>query len=114
MPKRSWVLSLCVAAGLALGATGNVNAAPDPCTTQVNDTPSTLVPCIRTADLWQHMVNLDAIAKANPGPDGHPSRNSGEPGYSASVDYVANLMTQAGYNVTVQPYTFPYHQYSGD
>jgi Zn-dependent M28 family amino/carboxypeptidase len=57
------------------------------------------------------MVNIDAIAKANPGPDGHPSRNSGEPGYKASVDYVANLMTKAGYNVSIQTYTFPYYQF---
>ena len=51
------------------------------------------------------MQNFQAIAQANPGPDGHPSRNSGEPGYKASVDYVATLMRQAGYNVTIQTYT---------
>jgi Zn-dependent M28 family amino/carboxypeptidase len=56
--------------------------------------------------LWQ-------IAQDNPGPDGHPSRNSGEPGYKASVDYVAGLMRQAGYNVTIQPYTFDYFAYQG-
>ena len=43
---------------------------------------------------------MQAIADANPGADGHPSRNSGEPGYKASVDYVANLMRKAGYDVT--------------
>jgi hypothetical protein len=111
MAKRSWVLSLCLAAGLAVGATGSASAVPDPCLTQANDTPSKLLPCIRTADLWQHMVNFDAIAKLNPGPDGHPSRNSGEPGYKASVDYVANLMSKAGYNVSMQTYTFPYYQF---
>src|SRR5215471_9762670 len=111
MPKRSWLLSLCVAAGLAVGATGNASAIPDSCVTQINDTPGKLIPCIKQADLWQHMVNFQAIATANPGPDGHPSRNSGEPGYNASVDYVAKLMKEAGYNVTVQTYTFPYYQF---
>jgi hypothetical protein len=53
------------------------------------------------------------IAQDNPGPDGHPSRNSGEPGYKASVDYVAGLMKRAGYNVTIQPYTFDYFAYQG-
>ena len=53
------------------------------------------------------MRAFQAIANANPGPDGHPSRNSGEPGYKASADYVARLMTQAGYNVTIQTYKFP-------
>ena len=59
------------------------------------------------------MQALQAIADANPGPDGHPSRNSGEPGYKASVDYVAKLMKQAGYEVTLQPYTFTYSSYVG-
>jgi hypothetical protein len=59
------------------------------------------------------MQNFQAIADANPSPaDGMPSRNSGEPGYKASVDYVAKLMTQAGYNVTVQPYKFTYYAYT--
>src|SRR5439155_27374148 len=53
------------------------------------------------------------IANANPGPDGHASRNSGEPGYKASVDYVANLMKDAGYNVTIQTYKFDYYAYTG-
>ena len=29
------------------------------------------------------MQAFQEIADANPGPDGHPSRNSGEPGYLA-------------------------------
>jgi Zn-dependent M28 family amino/carboxypeptidase len=58
------------------------------------------------------MQNFQAIADANPSPaDGHPSRNSGEPGYKASVDYVAAVMKAAGYNVTIQPYTFTYYAY---
>src|SRR5207248_11600252 len=52
------------------------------------------------------------IAQDNPGPDGHPSRNSGEPGYRASVDYVANVMRAAGYDVTIQPYKFTYYAYT--
>ena len=59
------------------------------------------------------MKNFQAIADANLGTDRHPSRNSGEPGYKASVDYVANLMEQAGYNVTIQTYTFPYSSFIG-
>jgi len=82
------------------------------CATQVNDTVAKLVPCITEADLMSHMVAFQAIADANPGPDGHPSRNSGEPGYKASADYVARKMTEAGYNVTIQTYTFPYFAFT--
>src|SRR5262245_22351168 len=84
------------------------------CLARVNDTPSKLIECIKTADLWNHMQNFQAIANANPSPaDGHPSRNSGEPGYKASADYVASVMEAAGYSVTIQQYTFTYYAYTG-
>jgi Zn-dependent M28 family amino/carboxypeptidase len=59
-----------------------------------------------------HLQAFQDIANANPGPDGHPSRNSGEPGYKASVDYVAQKMQAAGYDVTLQRYTFPYFAFT--
>jgi hypothetical protein len=84
------------------------------CLARANDTPSRLIECIQTADLWNHMQNFQAIANANPSPaDGHPSRNSGEPGYKASADYVASAMAAAGYNVAIQQYTFTYYAYTG-
>jgi hypothetical protein len=106
-----WVVPLCLAAALlAPSSAGAVSS--HGCDARVNDTPRKLVPCIQTADLWNHMKAFQAIADANPSPaDGHPSRNSGEPGYKASVDYVAKLMKQAGYNVTIQPYKFTYYAY---
>src|SRR5437667_6938444 len=82
------------------------------CAARVNDTPRKLLECIRTEDLWRHMRAFQAIADANPGPDGHPSRNSGEPGYKASADYVARLMREAGYNVTIQTYKFFYFAFT--
>jgi peptidase M28-like protein/PA domain-containing protein len=121
---RSRVVLLCVAAGLGLfvapGAGAAISAAPaaraatqDSCGTQVNDTPAKLLPCIKTDDLWNYMQEFQAIADANPGPDGHPSRNSGEPGYKASADFVAQVMRDAGYDVTIQQYPFTYYAYTG-
>jgi hypothetical protein len=117
-PSRSRLLvcaslaSLCVAAWLLVpGSAGAITSAQ--CNNRANNTPSKLVECVKTDDLWQHMQALQQIADDNPGPDGHASRNSGEPGYKASVDYVANLMKQAGYKVTIQPYTFDYFAYQG-
>jgi hypothetical protein len=104
-------VSLCVLVGLAVPATAG--AASTGCENRVNDTPGKLLPCITTDDLWKHMQAFQAIADANPGPDGHPSRNSGEPGYLASVNYVAEKMKQAGYDVTIQKYTFPYAAFQG-
>jgi hypothetical protein len=111
--SRSWLISLClVAAGLLAPTTaGAITSAQ--CDAQVNDTPAKLLPCIQTDDLWNHMRAFQAIADANPGLDGHPSRNSGEPGYWASVQYVAEKMTAAGYDVTIQPYKFTYTSFVG-
>jgi hypothetical protein len=80
----------------------------------VNDTPSKLLACIQKDDLWGIMTDFQAIADANPGPDQHASRNSGEPGYKASADYVAKKMADAGYDVTEQEYTFTYYAYKSE
>src|SRR5438874_10167346 len=110
---HSWVGVLCVAAVGLLVPTqaGAISSAQ--CDAQVNDTPSKLLPCIQKNDLWKIMQKFQAIADANPGPDAHPSRNSGEPGYKASADYVASVMKAAGYDVTLQPYTFLYFAFTG-
>ena len=103
---------LCVVVAVGLVTTMNASASKKvDCSTQVNDTAAKLLPCITKSDLINHMQAFEDLAIANPGPDGHPSRNSGEPGYWASVQYVANLMQQAGYDVTIQPYTFLYYAY---
>ncbi|WP_231384123.1 M28 family peptidase [Cellulomonas sp. URHD0024] len=83
------------------------------CAHRVNNTPKKLVDCVNQADLWAHMVKFQQIADANPGADGHPSRNSGEPGYKASADYVADVMRAAGYHVTLQEYKFHYFSFVG-
>ena len=95
--------------------TGTSGAAPSDaeCASRANDTEAKLVECIRQDALWTHMQAFQQIADANPGPDGHASRNSGEPGYLASVNYVADLLRTAGYRVTVQAYTIPYASFTG-
>jgi Zn-dependent M28 family amino/carboxypeptidase len=119
MPHRSRLITLCVLLGVGLFAAANAGAmtrtasAPSSCATQVNDTPSKLIACINQKDLWNIMQKFQAIADANPSPaDGHPSRNSGEPGYKASADYVAQVMRDAGYDVKLQQYKFTYYAYT--
>ena len=110
---RPWVAPLCIAVALGLFAVPSASAITSAqCDARVNDTPSKLVECIQTSDLWNHMKAFQKIANQNPGPDGMPSRNSGEPGYKASVDYVASAMQAAGYDVTIQPYKFLYYAFT--
>jgi Zn-dependent M28 family amino/carboxypeptidase len=113
---RSWLVPLCaIAVGVGLLATPSASGVtPAQCAARANDTPSKLLECIRTKDLMAHMQAFQDIADANPSPaDGHPSRNSGEPGYKASADYVAKVMEDAGYNVTIQTYKFDYYAFTG-
>jgi hypothetical protein len=103
-----------VVAGVAVGVPNSAGALTSAqCAGRANNTTAKLLECIRTNDLFNHMKALQQIADDNPGPDGHASRNSGEPGYLASAQYVANLMTAWGYNVQIQTYQFDYFAFVG-
>jgi Zn-dependent M28 family amino/carboxypeptidase len=52
-----------------------------------------------------HQAAFQAAADANGG-----IREASSPGYLASVEYVADAMTAAGYDVTVQPFDYPFFQ----
>ena len=52
-----------------------------------------------------HQAAFQAIADANGG-----TRVAATPGYDESADYVATLMEAAGYDVTIQPFEFPFFQ----
>ena len=97
-------------------AAGRVAAATVPseatCNARAQTSAFMLTQCIRKDPLWQHMLAFEQIAIANPGPDGHPSRNIGEPGYLASAQYVMAKMAAAGYAVQLQQYTVPYFNYT--
>ena len=110
---RAWFVALCFAVAALVAPMHASAISSAQCDAQVNDTASKLLPCIQKNDLWKIMQDFQGIANANPGPDGHPSRNSGEPGYKASADYVAAKMQAAGYSVVEQPYTFEYYAYRG-
>jgi Zn-dependent M28 family amino/carboxypeptidase len=114
--RRWWMLAACT--GVLLATCAGLTASADPgasCDQRVNDTADKLVECVTSDDLWNHMKSFQTIAEANPSPaDGHPSRNSGEPGYKASADYVAKTMTDAGYEVTIQTYKFTYYAYRSE
>jgi len=101
MNRRYLILSLAIAvlaasAFLATAALANV-----PCSVRVNNTVQKLLECVTVEGVRQHQAALQAIADANGG-----RRPSGSPGYDASVDYVVGKLTEAGYNVTVQPFVY--------
>jgi Peptidase family M28/PA domain len=87
---------------------GNAAARVDlqTCNNRSNATLDEVEECIARDSLWQHLARFQRIADENPGPHGHPNRNTGTPGYAASVAYVAKLMRDAGYAVTIQQYDY--------
>jgi Zn-dependent M28 family amino/carboxypeptidase len=77
------------------------SAGPQACDERVNNTIDKLLECTDVDGVREHQAALQAIADNNGG-----IRTSGTSGYDASVDYVVDRMTAAGYDVTVQPFQF--------
>ena len=91
MPRKLLLLAAAVIA-LALPALSSTAVGTD--TTALRN-------AVTVAGVMEHEEQLQNIADANGG-----TRASGTPGYAASVDYVAGLPTGAGYDVTVQNFTY--------
>ena len=86
---------------LLLAAAVIALALPTLSSTAVGPDTTALRSAVTVAGVMQHEQALQAIANANGG-----TRASGTPGYAASVDYVAGLLTGAGYDVTIQNFTY--------
>jgi len=94
------------AGGVILGTAAMVLATqaiagPAACKNRVNNTREKLQECVTVEGVRQHQAAFQAHADANNG-----IRTSGTPGHKASVDYVAAALTDAGYQVMVQPFEF--------
>jgi len=64
-----------------------------------------LVRAVDVEGVHRHLRAFQRIADSNGG-----TRASGTPGYAASVDYVAGKLRDAGFDVTLQHFTFPYSE----
>jgi hypothetical protein len=99
--------TLCLLAG------HGPSQAAGPCGATALGSAKELVQCIQQQPLMDDLAAFQALSDAHPGPDGHGNRDTLSPGYLASVDHLAALMRQAGYQVTVQAYPFPGFQVLG-
>lgn len=88
---------LVVTFGIASPATAESNS----CDTRVNNTFAKLLECVTLDGVREHQAALQAIADANGG-----NRLAGTSGYDESVAYVAEKMTAAGYNVSLNGFPF--------
>jgi Zn-dependent M28 family amino/carboxypeptidase len=81
---------------LALSSQGSAS-----CNSRVNNTHAKLLECMTLSGVREHQAAFQAHADANGG-----TRAAGLPGYDVSLNYVADKMRAAGYNVTLNPFDF--------
>lgn len=94
-------LLLTTATAALLSSPAQANSRSSSCGNAVNNTIAKITECVTVEGVREHQAALQDIADANGG-----IRTSGTPGYDASVDYVAETLEAAGYEVTRQPFTF--------
>jgi Zn-dependent M28 family amino/carboxypeptidase len=96
------IAAVSLLAGLvAVVPLDQVEAGPKSCDNRTNNTHQKLQECVTVEGVRAHQQALQDVANANGG-----IRTSGTPGYDASAQYVADQMTAAGYDVTIQPFQF--------
>ena len=92
---------VATALSFAPRALAGSSAVPAACANRVNNTHAKLLECVTLEGVREHQAAFQAIADANGG-----TRAAGTPGYDASVDYVVERLTAAGYNVTLDEFPF--------
>jgi Zn-dependent M28 family amino/carboxypeptidase len=105
MSRSKRIALLSVVMVTVIGLMPAAQGASPACDTRVNNTVQKLLECVTVEGVREHQAAFQAIADANGG-----TRASGTPGYDASVDYVVDRMTAAGYIVTVDPFEFDFFQ----
>ncbi len=105
---RRSVLILAALALVISASTMTAVAGPRSCDNRNNNTFKKLLECVTVDGVREHQAAFQAIADANGG-----TRAAGTTGYAASAAYVADAMTAAGYDVTLQPFDIPVFYLTG-
>ena len=105
-PKRARLRLLWIGVGLLLLAAllpGQASAQGNACENATNNTYDKLLGCVTVEGVREHQAAFQAIADANDDPFYPGTRAAGTEGYAESVEYVAGLLRDAGYEVTLDP-----------
>jgi Zn-dependent M28 family amino/carboxypeptidase len=106
--KRARLRLLSVGLAALLSAAllpGQAAAAPPgkACEKRANNTYEKLLGCVTLEGVREHQEAFQAIADANDDPFYPGTRAAGTEGYDESAEYVAGLLEDAGYDVTLDP-----------
>ena len=97
--------SLLVAASASAASAAPGNA----CDNQANNTYAKLLECVTLEGVREHQAQLQKIADNNDDEFYPGTRAVGTEGYAESVEYVAGLLREAGYQVTLDPVQFDFN-----
>jgi Zn-dependent M28 family amino/carboxypeptidase len=86
---------------VALSLPSAGGAAPPGCANRTNTTYQALLDCVTLEGVRAHQAEFQAIADANGG-----TRAAATPGYDASVDYVVEVLEEAGWSVELHQFDF--------
>jgi Zn-dependent M28 family amino/carboxypeptidase len=104
--KRRLLAGVFVASAVAMIVPITAAAKPpipqQACDQRDNNSYSKLLECVRLEGVREHQAALQAIASANGG-----TRADTTPGYLASLDYVEDTMTAAGWDVSRDEFQYP-------
>jgi Peptidase family M28/PA domain len=103
------VAVLALLAALLLPVPAALAAPVDPCERQTNNTYRKLLECVTLDGVREHQAALQEIADNNDDPFYPGTRAAGTEGYANSVEYVAGLLKDAGYDVTLDPVEFEFN-----
>ena len=102
-----YIGSVVAAAGVLLALSGSALATPA-CENRSNNTHAKLQECVTLDGVREHQAALQDVADANGG-----TRAAGTPGATESAAYVAGRLEAAGYDVTIQEFSFSFFEETG-
>ena len=97
-----------ILAVLALVSPAAAAAPKSSCEARTNNTYEKLLGCVTLEGVLEHEEAFQAIVDANDDPFYPGTRAAGTEGYAESVEYVAGLLEEAGYNVTLDEFQFQF------
>jgi Peptidase family M28/PA domain len=103
------VAVLALLAALLLPMPAALAAPADACDRRSNNTYQKLLECVTLEGVREHQAAFQKIADNSDDPDYPGTRAAGTDGYADSVEYVADLLRDAGYDVTLDPVEFEFN-----
>jgi Zn-dependent M28 family amino/carboxypeptidase len=103
------VVVLALLAALLLPMPAALAAPAEACDRRTNNTYQKLLECVTLEGVREHQAQFQKFADANDDPFYPGSRAAGTEGYAESVEYVAGLLRDAGYEVTLDEFEFEFN-----